>query len=728
MRLPNSGVIWYRSGPNDAFRKHMASLDANKLSLQPTSKTMIRGKVIIDLKTQYIQIIPPARVTGTRGRSSSPAGNGSASRNPITAPTGSDSPRAKTDEERFQSADAYLSMCPRSEGAESTGKRVVLRTRDLTETMLWHSVLIQASGTLQTPGESFPWGNPVEEARQKAELATREKNDEDRKVEEAKEKGTAADKENQSVAEHTTSSSASSEEGGDSNRRGHRVRKRPQSSTHQGRRNSTAFDDIPLVKARSVCKKRDKKGESPLQDDFILTVDSASSDEGSPNKLLQKKGGAARKSRIISSTTPLGPQRWRYPHESDALHVGSSSLTHLEFLERLWMRTQDRDNELLYKCAERQPLETDFAIAAISNTRATSASAAHLFDQADQRTIVTCKAAMQRNGVPISVLKLCITPTADDDGSDVADQLLPQVAIAYFETLSLRVLLPGDKVLVVPFRSIKSMLPETISNTEAPASSTTPSTEEQSLSATSSGPRGFSSSARLLRRLSPTPSNNSLGGNDGVTKALELTSPMEGRSDSNGSLALVLPADPIDPPECKFLLHIYYLPDAATLTASELYRRGPIHTTLNSVTLGFVCALERKAAMRIIMESHQRCALTEANNDAEDGSCSPTERSRQASPTSNVPKSFPSLSPGASGPSSVFLGAFHNMTVSQLPLSAPSMASVAQYAMNPIVASSDVDVGDERQPLIRATINELVLDCLQHDMVQLYIQSARRVF
>jgi hypothetical protein len=775
IRLPNSGVIWYRTGANDAFRKHVASLDGSKLTLQPTSNTFFRGKVVLDTKTYFIQIIPAARVTGTRGRSSSPPG--AVRKEPSTANFSSqsnESPR-KTDEERFQSADAYLSLCPRSEGAEGTTKRVVLRTRDLTESMIWQSILLQASGnSIQTVGETYPWGNPVEDVRQKAEQSRLEKSE----TSTAAGANAATAAERATNAEHTTSSSASSE--GSGGERRHTRRKRTHSTPHQRRlaSNSVAFDDIPLVKATSmVSRKKDKArgdpGSTP-SDDFILTVDSASSDEGSPKKLLpSSRKSSSRRSRIISSTAPLGPQRWRYPHEDDSSFqleaVTVAAAQKNAYLEKLWHLAQDRENELVFKSTVRQLVETDFAIATISNaSRSSAATAAYLFDQSDQRTFGTCKAAIQRNGVPISVIN---APLHERNDSAAHEAAHPQLAIAHFETTALRILLPADKSLLVPYCAMRTVLAEDDFDPGHPKNaldlsggpSTTPTTTEESLSATSSGPKGFSSSARLLRRLSPTPSNTSLVG-ESVAKALELNSPTsEGLTlESNASLALVIPPpETVSVPLSKFLMHVYYAPQEGGTDRTELldqYRRGPIHQELRCVTIGFELALERKASMVILSEKQQRHAVESLKDETgeSDELMTPADKSGVASPNTPMTNSkldfsdylmmatsphrsstsgggLSNSNPGNGDPSSrVFLGAFHNTHNQNMTGRSrrDSHRAMMQYALShSIVASTDVEVDSSKShACTRTTIDHLVLDCLQNDMVQLYMQSARRTF
>ncbi|CUG90625.1 Hypothetical protein, putative [Bodo saltans] len=334
---------------------------------------------------------------------------------------------------------------------------------------------------------------------------------------------------------------------------------------------------------------------------------------------------------------------------------------------------------------------------------------------------------------------------------------------------SLRVLLPGERSLVVPYRTIKSVLAEDDFDPPGHSSShpldgsggpsTTPTTNEESLSATSSGPRGFSSSARLLRRLSPTPSNTSLVA-ESVAKALELNSPLsEGLSlDANASLALVIP-----PPETvsvapsKFLMHIHHAPQDAYAEVMHQYRRGPIHQTLRSITIGFELALERKAAMMILSEKQQRHAVESLKEETggSDDLVTPIDKSGEASPNTPMDSSKLNFSDylmmrssphrgttttpndGSSNNSGdpstrVFLGAFqntHNQHITGRSAAASNRA-LMQYALShSIIASTDVEIdANHSHACVRSTIDNLVLDCLQNDMVQLYMQSARRTF
>lgn len=807
--IPNEGVIWYRGDKAAPFRKYTLKADTTgKILLTPETFSMFRRSVSFDLHKYFVQIIPAARVT-VRGMSAAPRPAVVASNSSSAVEPSKSAP--KPEEDRFHNVEAYLSLMP-MRGPDSA--RVVLRARDASETKMWFKFLCGVAGKVaQSAIECFPYGNPLEPAPPPAVPEPEV---------EAKKKS-----ENEEHVDGQTTSSSATSSGDEANlsssqrtrRERRRTQKRQLAQNRTSRSRSLAFEDIPLVKATSVSamkggdkKRRHSTGNidtQPDEMDWTLVVEEASTDEES--SLLQKQ--RSHKRTLVSSTARHQQQRWLLPSEKEEEPLVSPTTStpvpkshRHEFLEQLWERCLDKDDELLFHSKERQPLESEFAMATISVARQ-GASAAYLFDQADQRTTASCKAAVLRNGVPMTIL--CVQRAAAASLGDSPDCMThrlarewerrcPSLALLHFDSKRLRIELGKGERLTISFDDIVSVLPEdvdgvdgtAIKSTEPGPSPQTPTpageggsstdtsviqpqsvSEERGLSpATTSGQKitksalTHTASSKMLRRLSPTPSNASAhsgssmhsggsnldenadsgrlftvdSGDGGGIDAQEPTPPHE------TPLALVLPpaSTGISAPN-HHRLHLYIAPaqkDAAQKFVSPARCRPPIICQeLMVCVIGFEFAIERKAVQRILIEC---CARVQQEQQAPSSSPlaesgAPAGNTLDASTiareidfstdyldaaSTEVGREQGSLVTDEGG---AFYGDFDAAVRTGVDVT--NKQSV-QYRVDSILGANNIYLGPTASTLSQTYWNDVVLDCLQYDAVQLYLNSARKTF
>lgn len=751
MKKPNGGVIWFRKNKNDAFRKHTVTVEEPSTAiLTPLTLKMFGGKTVVNLSKFLVQIIPSARVTLTRGRSSSPAGSRTAVASPPPESTpGKKGVAQRSEEDRFHDVESYVSFFPIG-GQES--ERLHLRCRDNQDTCLWFQFFLHLCGRQQSMEQCYPFGNPTvpKPVTNKPDPSTGESPLGDK----ANESGAVGDANHEEDPESgkTTSSSASTTTTDDDNEQSerHKSHQRKRNSIDDGnkrtRAESVTFDSIPLVKATSVTMKSKRHGKQKKKGaadeptshddnspppDFQLTLEEASSeDEASPRLIRRQKVSRP----LLASTTAVRPHRWSHSDEDPGSPDDAYS-HRVQFLERLWQRCAEGKDELVKVEKERAPLESDFGSAAISVQK--SATGAYLFDQVDQRTVGTCKAAIQRNGIPVTVLawKYAHASASHRAEENIAPELrFPSLALAHVDESAFRLEFASGKAAKFPsvaFERIVAIVPRE-DQKELPADDENECSIGGHSSFTSSSTPSLRktvtlNSAMALRRLSPmldeddpkvddreptpTVDSSSLACAERVIRSPEQRTPV--RTDSPrerraGSLALVLPTSDeaalSTAATSKYLLDIYIRTDLSGVHYSSPL---PIFDGASCViTVGFPFAVERKAFQRLLVEGHAKTIPVPIKPQPEDVA-DDDHKTRV-------------------GPGTPYLGVYTRLRKQNV---APCPTHCRTPMSNDgVLGSTKLQLLPEAMQGAQCLSSDLVLDHLAYDLVQVFLLSARRSF